>query len=577
MSLSVYDNLSQEKHSVSNGAPLSGFDRDVLRVRGIDPDGSVARARGYRTVSAEQARSYGFGSNSRPGLLIPIYNLAGEIDGYMLRPHEPVVDSKTGKERKYLFPFGKTPPPGGTPAGTPETEEWTHKLREDLDTPVIVTESMIKGDSVLSHADRDVFTISIHGTWNWVDDGAPSPTLRNVKWRRKQGERVIQRRVVVLVPDSDYAIKPEVAFAWWTFGSILRDKNADVRIFHLPTAADGSKLGPDDALATGVVTVEQMLTEAVPLGEIPEHALAAPTNSDKERIAQLEAKLARANALISAQARLLKSPDLKDKQRALGYSALTMAAHKASRGEVDEEGRVELSAAEISNDWRPKPPAGEPTPETNQDGSRPLARRETVKRTIQELSDAGALDVVMMPTVRTHTNGDRYPDTAILVRPDDLPGALINLANYRREKTRKPYTRQEPCSHCGEVHSRTRVDYCDGCGGETARKHIPVPDADRPVDELEPDKLDTLKHSTSASGKFAEAENDDVTDLPAPLTNCPENLRRQDTNTSSGKFAEALCGHREFIDGHWYTCTNPRVGGRFYCDDHAQPIEGVAS
>lgn len=485
MSFSVYDTFSSlgkpNPMAATNGAPLSGRDRTVLQTRGIDPDGAIARARGYRTVSADEAQDAGFvGSNARAGLLIPIYNLAGEIDGYMLRPHDPVVDPKTGKSRKYLFAAGKTPALGGTPAGTVLAESRTHQLRENLDTPVIVTESMIKGDSILSHADRDVYTLSIHGTWNWSVNGAPSPELRNIPWRRKQGDRVVFRRQVILVPDSDYATKPEVAFAWWTFGRMLQDRNADVRIFHLPTAADGSKLGPDDALVSGAVTVAQMIDGSVPLGEMPQHAQSAPSwRTDPDHMITEQARH------IWQLEELIVNPFLTPNEKVAMVQALRNAVvPNATR---DDDGMVEISPIKISNDARPTDKTRDDYEEfarspLNPDGTPWYMRRSTVSSVTKSLaSKIDNVQAFKAVTKVVRNPGDPSPrrESSVLVKPDNVISILV-AANAYRPGTAKPrtYKTTPPCPHCGEVHGKTIVTICGthddpGCGAIT-EKEVPA-------------------------------------------------------------------------------------------------------
>ncbi len=45
---------------------------------------------------------------------------------------------------------------------------------------------------------------------------------------------------------------------------------------------------------------------------------------------------------------------------------------------------------------------------------------------------------------------------------------------------RKPYTIQEPCPHCQEVHSRTRTTVCNGCGKPVDVEILPIPLAQDP-------------------------------------------------------------------------------------------------
>jgi hypothetical protein len=74
----------------------------------------VAEERGYRSLTANvvkrgldlealyghSAKSMAFyGSQLRPGLLIPTWNVYGEIAGFQLRPEKPRLDRQSGRER----------------------------------------------------------------------------------------------------------------------------------------------------------------------------------------------------------------------------------------------------------------------------------------------------------------------------------------------------------------------------------------------------------------------------------------------------------------------------------------------
>src|SRR5262245_38461247 len=64
----------------------------LIEASGISPD--VAAARGYRTVmKPSELRRLGFGENQArvPALLIPIYNVIGEVVLYQARPDDPRI------------------------------------------------------------------------------------------------------------------------------------------------------------------------------------------------------------------------------------------------------------------------------------------------------------------------------------------------------------------------------------------------------------------------------------------------------------------------------------------------------
>lgn len=541
-----------------NDLPLSEHDIDALRIRGITPE--IAHARRYRSWTAADARRQGLTHNHAcDTLAIPNYSPAGEFDDYLFRPHVAPIDPDTGKARRYQWRPSHRPSLGGPPAGTPDAEERAHRLRDDINVPVVVTESIMKGDSVLSHAETDVYTLAIHGTWNWTRNGAPRPELRDIEWRVRRHDRIVQRRLVVLVPDSDYAIKPEVAFAWWEFGQSLKRKNADVLIYHLPPSPDGSKLGPDDAIARGVVTVAQLVEDAVALpDELPEICRVETCDTDDQkdrRIVTLEADLAMSRRYGSLMAELAISPNYTPNEKVLlirgAACAMTNGAHTSR-----PDGSVELDPGKISNDFRPTDKQ-HPDYETykrspvNPSGDPWLMRRSSVSATAKSL-ERKIGEIVPIRAVMDYRRapGDPAPhrETMIVMDPPaNMVDFLEAVTRYRPDGvTDRPYTTQPPCPHCGKVHERTviRQTICGtendpGCGAilDTKTVTLPVPPASRPFDELTDDQRDRL-HETTASPVNRENVFTENMDSPPPhpvsaplsgsVTTCSEKMCLRD-------------------------------------------------
>lgn len=520
--------------------PLTAHDIEVCRVRGITPE--IAHAYQLRSWTAAEAAANGYrGNHARSGMAIPNYNLAGELDDYQLRPHNPAGD------RKYLWRAGHTPAIGGMPAGTAEAAEYADRLRHDLSVPVIVTESTLKNGSMLSQAKRPIYTVSIHGNWNWSVNGALSPDVnpRLLPLRRKRGGKVVQRRLMVLFPDSDYWTKPEVMRGWWEYGNAVRQAyKADVRVARVPNGPNGEKWGPDDAVAAGAVTVEDLIDTATPLPDI----LPAPTTrqdddaslSEIERLRRRVAQLEADNAALIA---LILNPHIKPTDKIAMVSAGTKVQAMAAKGEIKP-----LESAEIANDYRAaKRPKGTPKPTTNPSGTMPIMERAAVKSALERAKELGWMEVKSVPHTITRSNGTSYTDTAWMFEPAPTLGAFIMpAATYvpKAVKERKAYTRQKPCPHCNQVHDRVQVTYCggysadgeiiDGCQGEISRRVIRKPMPQR--EEITPEQREHLDNITRDENQPIPADtmsgkNPDIvseapinTSSPDPRINCPEKI-----------------------------------------------------
>ena len=141
--------------SDSVGPPvLSESHRLMLEVESaIDPD--IIAARGYRTVTTQEARQYGFeGEQARAGLLIPVHTTDGKIAGYVVRPDNPRIrvskrgskDPMTGDRKqeviKYEWPAKKEPRVDCPPTCFPQLKDPT--------IPLWITEGQKKGDALAS-------------------------------------------------------------------------------------------------------------------------------------------------------------------------------------------------------------------------------------------------------------------------------------------------------------------------------------------------------------------------------------------------------------------------------------------
>jgi hypothetical protein len=456
---------------------LSEQHRHMLQVEsGISPEEITSR--GYWTAYTAADIPDGFAEYQYrpwmfPILVVPQWNTVGRLFAYILRPDNPRCD-KDGKKIKY-----EAQP--GAPVNFDVTPSKMHLLRDRTTIPYI-TEGSKKADAAGS---RGLLCLSLNGVYGFLHKRLVVSELDEID---------LEGRTVRLVFDSDVTTKREVADALDRLAAALDRRGAKVEIVHLPPGADGSKVGLDDYFAGGGTPADLDALSK------PWQAVRRPRNMVE--YPDPYARIARLEQQVSAQARLIKSPYLKDKERALAYSYITRAAEKQSRGDVGKDGLPRLSSSEIANDFRARPAKGESLAATNNDGSLPITKRSDVKPILTKLQEAGILNVTTEPTTRK-LGGDTYADTDFVAKIDDPVEAIIQLADYRAEKQRKVYTRQEPCPHCKEVHSRTRRTYCDGCGKETARpEHIPVPLAQR--EDITDEQRRDLDERTAAAGSVAE-------------------------------------------------------------------------
>jgi hypothetical protein len=192
----------------ANGSPpiLLDHHQALIDASAISPD--VAAARGYRSVTtkADLAR-LGFGAAQRnvPGLLIPIWNAAGDLATYQLRPDHPRI--KSGKPIKYETPFDSQMaidvPPG------------IRHLLGDPKTPLWITEGARKADAAVS---AGMCCIAILGVWNWRGKNDLGGVTALGDWELIH----CKGRDIYLVFDSDVMTKREVAAALKRFAEFLR-------------------------------------------------------------------------------------------------------------------------------------------------------------------------------------------------------------------------------------------------------------------------------------------------------------------------------------------------------------------
>lgn len=221
------------KSPAAYGPGLLPHHAELLAGSAIAPE--VAAARGYRSVAtAAELGRLGFARSQclAPGLLIPVWNVVGELATYQLRPDRPRV--KDGKLLKYETPAGSrmvldVSPPARAWLGDPAR-------------PVFVTEGARKADAAVSVG---LCCVALLGVWNWrgMNEWGGKTVLAD--WE----PIALKDRRVYIVFDSDVMEKRPVALALARLKGFLELRGASVRLIYLPPGVGGTKVGLDDFLA----------------------------------------------------------------------------------------------------------------------------------------------------------------------------------------------------------------------------------------------------------------------------------------------------------------------------------------
>lgn len=270
---------------------LAQHHRNQLESSAIDPE--IIAERGYRTATTKSdLERLGFGRAQRnvPAMVIPIYNVHGELALRQIRPDEPRI--KDGKVVKY-----ETQSKASLALDVPR------RIRDQLGDPSVplwITEGSKKVDSALSHGLACIGVVGVYGWRGTNDVGGKTvlPDLEYIAWNDRK---------VYMAFDSDAMEKPEVHQALKRLADVLKHKGAKVRYINIPSP-DGRKVGLDDFLADGGTVDDLLKTASSELPSLP---------SD-EPDATPEWKPT--NAALEAGRRLLDEPDL------LGQAAATVAA-----------------------------------------------------------------------------------------------------------------------------------------------------------------------------------------------------------------------------------------------------------
>src|SRR5215207_1921807 len=136
----------------------------LIEESSIAPD--VIRRRGYRTIiDPEELLELGFKPYQAitPGLLIPLYDMFGNVSSYQYRPDNPRKNGE-GKIIKYETRAGHRQVLDANPI--------LGKRLRDANDPLIVTEGARKADAAIS---KGYVAVDLPGVWCWRIDGVALP------------------------------------------------------------------------------------------------------------------------------------------------------------------------------------------------------------------------------------------------------------------------------------------------------------------------------------------------------------------------------------------------------------------
>lgn len=218
----------------------------LLTASAVSPE--IVKTRGYWTATKKtQLKDLGFSYSQWrvPALVIPVYDVTGEITLHQLRPDKPRA-RRDGKHIKYE-----------TPKNARMVLDVHPYIREHLTNPkrpLFITGGVRKADSAIS---LSLCCIALLGVWNWRGTGKDGGKTALSDWEYI----ALNGREVYIVFDSDIMLKQEVQQALARLKRLLGSRGALVRLIYLEPGADGSKVGMDDCFAAGH-TVEDLMAKA---------------------------------------------------------------------------------------------------------------------------------------------------------------------------------------------------------------------------------------------------------------------------------------------------------------------------
>lgn len=212
--------------------------------------------------------------------------------------------------------------------------------------------------------------------------------------------------------------------------------------------------GIDDALNAHLLPVLEPVAASEPI--------------DTEEVKRLRTDLTETRLQFSNIVQVFLNPHMPQSEKLGIISTINIAEQKRQRGEIRSDGTVELTAAEIADDWRAAPTQkGESLAPTNANGTKPRMSRQQVKPLMETLVSRGFIRATQRETIKRRGNSSTYEDRVWdIALPEKTSDILAFAAAWQPDqpKQRKPRSQAKPCPHCGEVHAIVRKDFCTGCG-----------------------------------------------------------------------------------------------------------------
>jgi len=243
--------------------PSSLFPQHAALLEGSGIPVNIAVERGYVSVDTKaRLKALGFSESQRhvPGLLVPIWNAAGERVTFQYRPDQP--RERDGKPLKY-----ETRP--NTPLAL-DVPRSVHQWIDDPARPLFITEGARKADAA---AARGLCCIALMGVWGFRGSNKKGGATALADWELV----ALNGRTVYIAFDSDVTTKPAVRDALVRLKAFLESRKATVEVVDLPAGDGGMKMGLDDYFAAGH-TVDELL-------ELARSDLPAPVKAEKQHVA----------------------------------------------------------------------------------------------------------------------------------------------------------------------------------------------------------------------------------------------------------------------------------------------------